>query len=113
MPWTLPGNRLWEWPTPVTVALSPVVSGWFDTTGFTNMLLSYVFTNTTGTTTPTIEGSFDGVNLDTDMTYAALAASPQLGAGLVIVVLTPYVRFRIVQATADATRTKIFVQARQ
>ena len=113
MPWTLPGNRIWEQVTPVTVAASPVVSGWFDTTGFTNVLLAYVFTNSGGTTTPTIEGSFDGATLDTDMTYAALAASPQLGAGLVVAVLTPYIRFRIVQATADATRTKFSAQARQ
>ena len=113
MPWTLPGNRLFEYNTPLTVALSPFVSGFYDTTGFTNMLLAYVFTNSTGTTTPTIEGSFDGVTLDTDMTYAALAASPQLASGLVVAVLTPFVRFRIVQATADATRTKMFVQARQ
>ena len=113
MPFTLPGNRIWEMSTPATLALSPIVSGWYETTGFTNMLLSYVFTNSTGSTTLTVEGSFDGATLDTDVTYAALAASPQLGAGLVIAVLTPYVRFRVVQATADATRTKIFIQARQ
>jgi hypothetical protein len=113
VPFTLPGNRIWENSTPVTLALSPIVSGWYETTGFTNMLLSWVFTNSTGTTTPSIEGSFDGATLDTDMTYAALAGASQLTTGLVVAVLTPYVRFRIVQATADATRTKIFVQARQ
>jgi len=107
-----PGDRIWGQVTPVTVALSPVVTGWFDTTGYTNLLLSYVFTNSTGLTTMTIEGSLDGATLDTDMTYAALAASPQLGAGLVVAVLTTYIRFRIVQATADATRTKVLVQAR-
>jgi hypothetical protein len=113
MAWTLPGNRIWEISTPVTLALSPVVSGFFDTTGFTNILLSWVFTNSTGTTTPTIEGSFDGATLDTDMTYAALAGASQLTTGLIIPVLTPFIRFRIVQATADATRTKFFAQARQ
>jgi hypothetical protein len=109
---TLPGTRVWEMNTPATVSASPIVTGWFDTTGWTTLLLTYVFTNSTGTTTPTIEGSFDGSTLDTDMTYAALAASPQITAGVSVVVITPYVRFRIVQATADATRTKIFVQAR-
>jgi hypothetical protein len=109
---TPPGWKVWEYVTPATVALSPIVSGWFDTTGYTNLLLSYVFTNSTGSTTPTIEGSFDGSTLDTDMTYAALAASPQLTTGLVVAVLTPFIRFRIVQATADATRTRMCVQAR-
>jgi hypothetical protein len=107
-----PGSRVWQILAPVTVAASPLVTGWIDTTGYTNMLLSYVFTNSTGTTTMTIEGSFDGSTLDTDMTYAALAASPQLASGLVVAVLTPFIRFRIVQATADATRTKVCVQAR-
>jgi hypothetical protein len=113
MAWTLPGNRLFEYVTPATLALSPIVSGWYDTTGFTNMLLAWVFTNSTGTTTLSIEGSFDGATLDTDMTYAALSGASQLTTGLVVVVLTPYVRFRIVQTTADSTRTKISVQARQ
>lgn len=107
-----PGYRLFEQVTPATVAGSPVVTGWTDTTGFTTMLLTYVFTNSTGTTTATIEGSFDGATQDTDMAYAALAASPQITTGVSVAVLTPFVRFRIVQATADATRTKLFIQAR-
>ena len=107
-----PGWKVWEYITPATTALSPIVSAWFDTTGFTTLLLTYVFTNSTGTTTPTIEGSFDGTTLDTDMTYAALAASPQITTGVSVPVITPFVRFRLVQATADATRTKICVQSR-
>ncbi len=107
-----PGDRIWAQVAPVTLALSPVVTGWFDTTGYTNLLLSWVFTNSTGTTTPSVEGSLDGSTLDTDMTYAALAGASQLTTGLVVAVLTPFIRFRIVQATADATRTKLFVQAR-
>lgn len=104
---TPPGYKLWEYVTPATVALSPIVSGWFDTTGFTNILISYVFTNSTGGTTLTVEGSFDGSAQETDITYTAVPATP--GA---VVVLHPYIRFRIVQATADATRTKILVQTR-
>ena len=96
-----PGWKVWEYVTPATTALSPIVSGWFDTTGYTTLLLTYVFTNSTGTTT-----------LDTDMTYAALAASPQITTGVSVAVITPYVRFRLVQATADATRTKFCVQSR-
>jgi hypothetical protein len=109
---TPPGYKVWEQVAPVTVAGSPLVTGWFDTTGYTTLLLTYVFTNSTGTTTPTIEGSFDGSTLDTDMTYAALAASPQITTGVSVAVITPYVRFRIVQATADATRTKFCAQSR-
>ena len=109
---TPPGYKVWEQTAAVTVAASPLVSAWFDTTGYTTLLLTYVFTNSTGTTTPTIEGSFDGSTLDTDMTYAALAASPQITAGVSVPVITPFIRFRIVQATADATRTKFCAQSR-
>lgn len=109
---TAPGWKVWEQTAPVTVSASPLVSAWFDTTGYTTLLLTYVFTNSTGTTTPTVEGSFDGATLDTDMTYAALAASPQITTGVSVVIITPFIRFRIVQATADATRTKFCAQAR-
>jgi len=109
---TAPGYKVWEQTAPVTVSASPLVTGWFDTTGYTTLLLTYVFTNSTGTTTPTIEGSFDGSTLDTDMTYAALAASPQITTGVSVAVITPFIRFRIVQATADATRTKFCAQAK-
>lgn len=107
----LPGFKIFEQVTPATLALSPLVSPWFETSGYTNMLLSYVFVNSTGTTTLTMEGSFDGTAVDPDIVYA-VPAPPQIGAGAVIAVLTTYVRFRIVQTTADATRTKIFAQAR-
>ena len=106
------GWKVWEQTAAATVAGSPIVTGWFDTTGYTTLLLTYVFTNSTGSTTMTIEGSFDGSVQDTDMAYAALAASPQITTGVSVTVLTPFVRFRIVQATADATRTKAHVQAR-
>ncbi len=107
MPLTPTGWKVWEQVTPVTVAASPLVSGWFDTTGYTNLLISYVFTNSTGTTTLTVEGSFDGTTQETDITYAAVGATPAT-----VQVVTPFVRFRIVQATADATRTKALAQAR-
>lgn len=113
MPFTLPGNRVWEYNTPATLALSPIVTPFIETTGFTTLLLSYLFTNSTGSTTLSIEGSFDGTTLDSDITYTALPTQTTLTEAVTVVVATPYVRFRIVQATADATRTKIFVQARQ
>ena len=92
---------------PVTVAQSPLLSGWIDTTGYTNLLISYVFTNSTGTTTLTVEGSFDGSTLESDITYAAVGATPAT-----VQIVTPFIRFRIVQATADATRTKALAQSR-
>jgi hypothetical protein len=106
------GWKLWEYVTPATTALSPIVSPWYDTTGFTTLLLTYVFTNSTGTTTLTLESSFDGTTQDTDMAYAAVAASPQITTGVSVTILAPFVRFRIVQATADATRTKAFAQVK-
>ena len=109
---TLPGYKVWQQVAPVTVAASPLVSPWYDTTGYTTLLLMYVFTNSTGTTTLTLESSFDGSTQDTDMAYAALAASPQITTGVSVALLAPFVRFRIVQATADATRTKAYAQAR-
>lgn len=104
---TPPGWKVWEYVTPATVAGSPVVSGWFDTSGYTNLFISYVFTNSTGTTTLTVEGSFDGGTQETDIVYSSVGATPAT-----VAVLHPFVRFRIVQATADATRTKVCVQAR-
>src|SRR5215468_6466034 len=106
------GWKLWEQTAPATVAASPVVSPWYDTTGFTTLLLTYVFTNSTGSTTLSLESSFDGSTQDTDMAYASLAASPQITTGVSVTILAPFVRFRIVQATADATRTKAFAQVK-
>ena len=103
----LPGYAVWEDTTTQTVAGSPFVTGWIDTTGFTTLLISYVFTNSTGTTTLTVEGSFDAVSQETDIVYGAVGATPAT-----VTVMHRFIRFRVVQATADATRTKIFVQAR-
>src|SRR5258708_35438025 len=99
------GYKVWEITAPVTVASSPVVTGWFDTSGYTTLLLTYVVANSTGTTTLTIEGSFDGIVLDTGMTDAALAASPQITTGVSATLITPFIRFRLVHATADPPRS--------
>jgi hypothetical protein len=105
---TLPGLKVWENTTPAVV--SNTVTGWYETTGYTNLVLAYVLTNSTGSTVLTIEGSFDGATLDSTMTYAAVGASPQ--TALVIPVMHTFVRFRVVQTTATATVTTIYVQAR-
>jgi hypothetical protein len=109
---TPPGYKVFENAVPMTVALSPLVSGWMETTGYTTLLLSAVIANSTGTTTFTIEGSFDGATLDPTMTYTPAVTASTGVAGTAIVVQHTYVRFRIVQATATATTSTFFVQAR-
>jgi hypothetical protein len=105
---TLPGYKIWSNTTALTTAASPLVTGWFDTTGFTQLVISHLSAG--GTTVFTVEGSFDGSTLDTDLTYTAVASSGT--AATVLTVLHPYVRVRIVQTVGNATSTKVFVQAR-
>ena len=104
---TAPGSKLWSTVAPLTVAASPLVTGWLDTDGFCNIVLAYVFT--TGTTVMTIEGSGDEITQDATRVYAALAAAPQ--TALVVPVMHDFIRFRIVQSVADATVTSVFAQA--
>ena len=105
---TLPGSKVWENTIALTTAASPLVTGWYDTSGWTNLVLAYVFT--TGTTVFTVEGSFDGSTLDSTMAYASLAASPQ--TALVVPVMHTFVRFRIVQSVSNGTVTTVYAQAR-
>lgn len=105
---TLPGTKVWENTAPLTTAASPLVSPWYDTTGWTNLVLAYLFT--TGTTVLTVEGSFDGATLDSTNPYAALGVSPQ--SALVVPVMHTFVRFRIVQSVTNATVTTVYAQAR-
>ena len=107
---TPPGYKVFENTVPLTTAASPLVSPWMETTGYTTLLLSAVFT--TGTTTFTIEGSFDGATLDATMTYTPAVIASTGVAGTAFVVQHTYVRFRVVQTVSNATVTTIFVQAR-
>jgi hypothetical protein len=107
---TPPGDKVWANTTALTTAASPLVTVWFDTTGYTSLLLSAVFT--TGTTTFTIEGSFDGSALDSTMTYTPAVVASTGVAGTVFVVQHPFVRFRVIQTVSNATVTTIFIQAR-
>jgi hypothetical protein len=104
---TAPGSKIWGTVTPLAQVASPLVTNWFDTDGFTNIVLAYVFTG--GTTVMTVEGSGDEITLDATHAYAALAASPQ--TALVVPVMHDFIRFRLVQSTADATVTSVFAQA--
>jgi hypothetical protein len=109
---TAPGYKVWENTVPLTTAASPLVTGWFDTTGYTTLQVAAVLTNSTGTTTLTVEGSFDGATLDSTMTYATPITASTTAAGTAVVVQHTFVRFRVVQATANATVTTIFIQSR-
>lgn len=107
---TLPGYKIWENATPLTTAASPLLTGWFDTTGYTTLQVNCVFAG--GTTTLTVEGSFDGTNLDSTMTYGTGITASNTPGGAQVVVQHTFVRFRVVQTTANATTTTIYVQAR-
>lgn len=100
----LPGYKIWEWLTPLTVANSPLTSPWIDTTGFTTVFPWFSFAG--GTSTPTIEGSADGANVDADFSYSAPTSATAFS------VISPFIRFKVVQTAADATKTKIFLQSR-
>lgn len=100
---TPPGSELWFNDAPLTTAASPLVTGWFSTDGFNNVILNYVFTG--GTTTMTVEGSGDASTLDAGRTYTAVGASPAT-----VGVKHRFIRFRLVQTTANATVTSVFVK---
>jgi hypothetical protein len=113
MPLTPPGYKIWENTVALTTAGSPYVSTWYDTTGYTTVLITCVIANSTGSTTYTMEGSFDGSTLDSTMTFTISGNTASTAAGgTSVVVQHPYVRFRVVQATANATTSTFFVQSR-
>jgi hypothetical protein len=101
-----PGYRVSEYLTPVTVASSPVLGPWVDTTGFTKLLSWLAVAG--GTTVVTVEYGTDGATADADFTPQTVT----VGAMSSLDVLGPFLRFRIVQTTADATKTKLYIQAR-
>lgn len=104
---TPPGYRLWESFTALTVAASPLTSPWIDCSGFSLVLPAFKFTG--GTSTPSIEASIDGSTVDPDLT--SLYSAPT--SGTAFSVLSPYLRFKVVQTVADATVTKIVLTSRQ
>ncbi len=104
MPPTLPGYKIWEYLTPLTIAGSPVFSPWIDSTGFTTVY-PFFFT-AAGTLTVTMEGSTDAATLDTDF------GSVTITSGTAVPLQAPFIRFKLVQTVADGTRTKVFMQAR-
>lgn len=100
------GYRVFETVTPVTLAASPVLGPWIETSGFTKMLSWLAAAG--GTTVVTVEYGTDGINTDPDFPPVTITA----GAMTPPDVLGPYLRVRITQTTADATKTKLYIQAR-
>jgi hypothetical protein len=99
-----PGDEVWSYTTPLTTAASPLVSPWLSTAGFTRILPWFAFTG--GTSTHSIEGSFDGTTQDTNITYAAPTSGTEFN------VVSRYIRWRTVQTVANATVSEVYLQAR-
>ena len=112
MPVTLPGIKVWENTAVLAVGSPAALTGWFDTTGYTTLLVTAAIANSTGTTTFTVEGSFDGSTLDSTMTYGTSVTASTPAAGTTYTVQHTFVRFRVVQATANATTSTFYVQSR-
>lgn len=100
------GAVLWETTTPVTLVNSPVLGPWVETTGCTQALGWLAVAG--GTTVVTLEYGTDGASADADFTPVTIAA----GANAAFNLYGRYCRVRIVQTIADATKTKLYLQAK-
>ena len=100
------GDTIAEYLTPVTLVASPVTLPWVETSGVTQCLGWLAVAG--GTTVVTVEYGTDGAAADADFTPVTITT----GAVAAFNVLGPYLRFRIVQTSADATKTKLYLQAR-
>lgn len=108
---TYPGYKIWENTAPLTVGTTQ--SAWYDTTGYTTLIVSAAIANSTGTTSFTVQGSYDGATQDTTLPYStAITASTPAGAPPSYVVQHTFVRFQVVQATATATTSTFYVQSK-
>jgi hypothetical protein len=88
----------------LTVAASPLLSAWLDVSGIGRVLPWFAFT--TGTSTHSIEGSWDGANADADFAYTAPTSGTEFN------IVSPFIRWRTVQTVADATKSKVYLVAR-
>jgi len=95
----------WLNTTPVTVAASPLVSPWLQCTGVTSQAVP-VFAFAGGTSVHSIEGSFDGVNVDADVTYSAPTSATAF------TIQHPFIRWKTVQTVGDATKSKVYLRPR-
>jgi hypothetical protein len=88
----------------LAVAASPLLSPWLDVAGFTSIFPFFAFAG--GTSTHSIEGSFDGANADADFGYAAPVS------GTAFAVVSPFLRWKTVQTVGDATKSKVVLAYR-
>lgn len=88
----------------LTVAASPLLSAWLDVSGFGKIMPWFAFA--AGTSTHSIEGSWDAVTADADFAYTAPTSGTEFN------VVSPFIRWRTVQTVADATKSKIYLLAR-
>jgi hypothetical protein len=100
------GDVIWETVTPLTTALSPALSPWVETTGVTQALGWLAVAG--GTTVVTVEYGTDGSTVDADFTAVTIAA----GVNVPFNLYGRFARVRIVQTVADATKTKLYLQAK-
>ena len=100
------GDTIAEYLTPVTVAASPVLLPWVETSGCTQALGWLAVAG--GTTVVTVEYGTDGAAVDADFTAVTIAA----GANVPFNLYGRFCRVRIVQTSADATKTKLDLQAK-
>jgi hypothetical protein len=100
------GDTIWETVTPVLLVNSPVLGPWVETSGCTQALGWLAVAG--GTTVVTVEYGTDGAAADADFTPVTIAA----GANVPFNMYGRYARVRIVQTIADATKTKLYLQAR-
>lgn len=97
----------WANNTPITVALSPLLSPWLFVGRYATIMPVFpAFAG--GTSVHTVEWSLDGVTAELTGDFAI--ASPV--SGTPIPVLAPYARWRTVQTVADATKSKVALFAR-
>jgi hypothetical protein len=100
------GDVIWETVTPVLLVNSPVLGPWVETSGCTQALGWLAVAG--GTTVVTVEYGTDGAAADADFTPVTIAA----GANVPFNMYGRYARVRIVQTSADATKTKLYLQAK-
>jgi hypothetical protein len=93
-----PGVLLWFNTTPITVAGSPLLSPWLNTHGLSRIFPWFSFAG--GTSTHTIEGSFDGATADADLVLTPTTDTE-------FNVRAPFIRWRTVQTVADSTKSKV------
>jgi hypothetical protein len=110
---TPPGYKIIENTALLTTA--GYTSPWFDTTGYTTLLVAAAIANSTGTSSIAVQGSFDGSTLDGTITYAdtglPISASTAFG-GVSVTVKHTFIRIVWTQATATATTSTLYVQSR-